>query len=142
MLPPTLTPERPLSDIEDLARWQAWVARFAEMLGAPATAPPHLAPQPEALPGLRPAPGRRMHRRRAALALRREAGWRVTNVAVTLGSNKARRAERWAELEDACAVLGFGNIRLREDGFEEVKSDTAERQPALWPSRCRRWPGC
>jgi len=133
MLPPPLIPDRPLSDAEDLARWQAWVARFAEMLGAPATAPPRFTPQAgghclvfaphpddECIVGALP------------LRLQREAGWRVTNVAVTLGSNKARRAERWAELEAACKVLGFANIRLREDGFETVKPETAAQQPALW----------
>uniref|UniRef100_UPI00117F9AAA PIG-L deacetylase family protein n=1 Tax=Pelomonas sp. KK5 TaxID=1855730 RepID=UPI00117F9AAA len=133
MLPPTLTPDHPLTDTEDLARWQAWVARFAELLGAPAV--------PSALPAsadgktcliFAPHPDDECIIGALPLRLQREAGWQVTNVAVTLGSNKARRAERWAELEAACAVLGWANIRLREEGFEETKADTAERRPELW----------
>jgi len=134
--PPTLNPERPLnplSEAEDFARWLEWVIRFAQLLGAPAApapvlqaqAPAHcliFAPHPddECIVGALP------------LRLRQEAGWQVTNVAVTLGSNKARRAARWQELEEACAVLGFANIRLREDGFEEVKTETPLERPALW----------
>jgi len=133
MLPPTLNPERPLSEAEDFARWLEWVTRFAQLLGAPAAPAPLLqaqataqclifAPHPddECIVGALP------------LRLRQEAGWRITNVAVTLGSNKARRAARWQELEDACAVLGFANIRVREDGFEEVKTETPLERPALW----------
>ncbi len=41
------------------------------------------------------------------LRLLREQGARVINLAVTLGSNQARQAERWTELLGACAVLGF-----------------------------------
>ncbi|MDN3920522.1 PIG-L deacetylase family protein [Roseateles violae] len=136
MLPPALKPERHLSDAEDLARWQAWVEPFAELLGAPASAAPArleqaggscliFAPHPddECIVGALP------------LRLRREAGWQITNVAVTLGSNRTRRAERWQELEAACALLGFANIRLREEGFEDLKPDTATREPALWRSQ-------
>ena len=39
--------------------------------------------------------------------LRAGDGWRVVNVAVTLGSKHARRAGRWHELERCCAFLGF-----------------------------------
>ena len=42
------------------------------------------------------------------LRLLREAGLRVVNVAVTLGSNLERRAGRWEELQAACSWLGFG----------------------------------
>ena len=37
----------------------------------------------------------------------RLAGWRVVNVAVTLGSRLDRRAARWQELLASCQVLGF-----------------------------------
>ena len=39
--------------------------------------------------------------------LRSEAGWRVINIAVTLGSDVGRRAARWQELARCCAHLGF-----------------------------------
>ena len=42
-----------------------------------------------------------------ALRLQREAGFRIVNVAVTQGSNKARQAARWEELRDACDYLDF-----------------------------------
>jgi len=42
------------------------------------------------------------------LRLLREEGRPVINVAVTLGSNEKRQAQRAAELEAACRVLGFG----------------------------------
>ncbi len=41
------------------------------------------------------------------LRLLREQGARVINLAMTLGSNPARQAARWQELEAACAVAGF-----------------------------------
>lgn len=41
------------------------------------------------------------------LRLLREQGAQVVNLAVTLGSNVARQEARWAELLEACAVLGF-----------------------------------
>ncbi len=39
--------------------------------------------------------------------LRSEVGWRVVNIAVTLGSDVERRATRWHELTRCCAHLGF-----------------------------------
>src|ERR1700693_35025 len=41
------------------------------------------------------------------LRLMREQGFAVVDVAVTLGSRVDRRAERWRELEAACAYIGF-----------------------------------
>jgi LmbE family N-acetylglucosaminyl deacetylase len=41
------------------------------------------------------------------LRLQREAGARIVNVAVTLGSNPARREPRRRELQNACALLGW-----------------------------------
>ncbi|SEL60947.1 N-acetylglucosaminyl deacetylase, LmbE family [Roseateles sp. YR242] len=66
------------------------------------------------------------------LRLRQEGGWRVTNVAVTLGSRLERRAERLAELEAACEVLGFELRLLAADGFEQVKPEAADAGTPLW----------
>src|SRR5687768_536250 len=43
-----------------------------------------------------------------ALRLLRQSRWQVINVAVTQGSNKARQAERLAELRACCDCIGFG----------------------------------
>ncbi|MBB3280574.1 LmbE family N-acetylglucosaminyl deacetylase [Mitsuaria sp. BK037] len=71
------------------------------------------------------------------LRLRQEAGWRVTNIAVTLGSKQQRRAERWAELGAACDVLGFDLRLLAADGFEQVKPEAAAARTALWQEQVR-----
>src|SRR6187431_946186 len=41
-----------------------------------------------------------------ALRLLRQAAWKVSNVAVTQGSARARQTERLAELRNACEFLG------------------------------------
>ena len=46
-----------------------------------------------------------------ALRLQREAGYRIVNVAVTQGSNKARQQGRWEELAAACEYLGFDLVQ-------------------------------
>ena len=129
----SLTPHKIDPEFEG---WLAWVSRFAELLQAPAKADPTLSPQ---APGhcliFAPHPDDECIVGALPLRLQREASWRITNVAVTLGSNPARRQARWAELEAACAVLGFANIRLANDGFEEVKTATAVEHPALWAAQ-------
>lgn len=116
--------------------WLAWVNQFAALLRTPAKpAKPAAAKTPQS-PGrcliFAPHPDDECIVGTLPLRLQREAGWQITNVAVTLGSNPARRAARWQELEAACAVLGFANIRLAEQGFEEVKQHTASDSPGLW----------
>lgn len=123
-----------MSPDADLARWRDHLHRFAALLGNPpdrSSSPlvraeqhhclifaPH--PDDECIVGALP------------LRLMQEAGWRVTNVAVTLGSNPDRQAGRWAELQAACAVLGFDCLRAGGAGLLDVRTDTAERVPALW----------
>jgi LmbE family N-acetylglucosaminyl deacetylase len=67
-----------------------------------------------------------------ALRLRREAGMRVVNVAVTLGSNKARRTARVEELNAACDYLEFGLIHTAAGGLEDVNVKTRTGDPARW----------
>ena len=118
----------------DLARWREHLSRFAALLGDPPDR--QAAPAPEAEPGIclifAPHPDDECIVGALPLRLQQEAGWRVSNVAVTLGSNPERRESRWAELIDACGVLGFDCIRVGEDGLSDVRADTAEREPALW----------
>src|SRR5258706_3258614 len=59
-----------------------------------------------------------------ALRLMREAGMRVINVAVTLGSNKLRRAERWKELSSACKWIGFDLEQAAPGGLEKINLQT------------------
>ena len=66
------------------------------------------------------------------LRLMREAGMRVVDVAVTLGSNQERRAGRWAELQAACGWLGFGLELSAPGGLEAINPHTRQNSPGLW----------
>ncbi|MFG6413774.1 PIG-L deacetylase family protein [Roseateles sp. DC23W] len=118
----------------DLARWREHLTRFAALLGDPPDR--HAPPDQEPVPGhcliFAPHPDDECIVGALPLRLQQEAGWRVSNVAVTLGSDPRRRAARWAEVQDACQVLGFDCIAVGADGLSDVRPDTAERAPALW----------
>jgi len=66
-----------------------------------------------------------------ALRLLHEAKWNVINVAVTLGSDKSRRAARLRELKNACEFLGFDWIVA---GLEKINLETRKKNPAQWQS--------
>ena len=67
-----------------------------------------------------------------ALRLLREANWNVINVAVTQGSNKARQAGRWAELQACCDCIGFGLVPTQPGGLEKVNVATRAKDQAHW----------
>ncbi len=67
-----------------------------------------------------------------ALRLQREAGFEVINVAVTLGSNKARQAGRLAEIKEACLYLGFGLLEAAPGGLEKVNPRRRTEDAAGW----------
>ncbi len=67
-----------------------------------------------------------------ALRFLREAGMRVINVAVTLGSNKARQAERFQELQNACQYLGFGLLATIPNGLEKITPKARQDDPKRW----------
>ena len=67
-----------------------------------------------------------------ALRLLREAKWNVLNVAVTQGSNPARQAERWEELQKCCACIGFGLLPTAPNGLEKVNVTCRDQEPAHW----------
>ena len=67
-----------------------------------------------------------------ALRLQREAGFRIVNVAVTQGSNKARQAARWEELRDACEYLDFELVETIPGGLEKVNAASRGADPAAW----------
>jgi LmbE family N-acetylglucosaminyl deacetylase len=76
-----------------------------------------------------------------ALRLRQASGWRVVNVAVTLGSRLERRAERWAELQDSCQVLGFELVAAGDQpgqGLEGVRAAQAEGNTPAWQAAVAR----
>ena len=52
------------------------------------------------------------------LRLLREMRMNVINVAVTQGSNKARQAERWKELDACCNYIGFNLQQLGDRGLD------------------------
>jgi LmbE family N-acetylglucosaminyl deacetylase len=67
-----------------------------------------------------------------ALRLQREAGYRVVNVAVTQGSNKARQQGRWDELAEACRYLGFDLVQTVPGGLERINARTRDTDRAHW----------
>lgn len=67
-----------------------------------------------------------------ALRLLREAGMRVINVAVTLGSKPERKAGRYRELEAACRYLGFELVSTAANGLDGVSLKTREQDPEHW----------
>ena len=71
------------------------------------------------------------------LRLRRECGWNMVNVAVTQGSNRARQAERLAELKEACGYLGFGLVQTAPSGLEKVTPKCRTEDAAHWQGMVR-----
>ncbi len=67
-----------------------------------------------------------------ALRLQREAGMRVINVAVTLGSKKERQEGRWHELKNACDWLEFGLEKTGPHGLEGINLQTRANKPEHW----------
>jgi len=72
-----------------------------------------------------------------ALRLAREAGMAVVDVAVTLGSKKARQAARLAELQAACRYLGYRLVPTGPCGLEKVNRHTRQNDPARWADMVR-----
>ncbi len=66
------------------------------------------------------------------LRLQRESGFRIVNVAVTQGSNKARQAARWEELRAACDYLDFDLVETIPGGLEKVNPASRSADPAAW----------
>lgn len=70
-----------------------------------------------------------------ALRLRKE-GCNVIDVAVTLGSNKARQLGREAELKTACEYMNFGlEVSVPGVGLEHVTKKEREANPEEWQKK-------
>jgi LmbE family N-acetylglucosaminyl deacetylase len=67
-----------------------------------------------------------------AVRLQREGGYRIVNVAVTQGSNRARQAGRWVELSAACDYLGFELVETVPGGLEKITVTTRQNDQARW----------
>jgi LmbE family N-acetylglucosaminyl deacetylase len=116
--------------------YRQFVRRFEDALGMALPAPAVRAtklppPAPDAPVALlfSPHPDDEVITGALPLRLQREAGARIVNVAVTLGSNPARRDGRRRELENACALLGWD---LEILGWEGVLPEAAQNN-ATWP---------
>jgi LmbE family N-acetylglucosaminyl deacetylase len=70
------------------------------------------------------------------LRLRWEPGARVTDCAITFGSNLSQRARRLKELQSACRVLGFDlAIPQPPTGFDDVNLKTRASRPDEWAQK-------
>ena len=71
----------------------------------------------------------------------RATGWRVVNVAVTLGSRLDRRAARWQELQASCRVLGFELVAASSGpgmGLEGIRTAGHAAQNPDWRAAVQR----
>ncbi len=120
--------------------YQDWVSGFVRLLeqGRAIAARSRPAPPPGPVPGapqaliFAPHPDDEAIIGGLPLRLARQGGWRITDVAVTLGSRQARRTARRRELTDACAYLGFGLRVLGEDGLEAINPTARQERPGQW----------
>jgi LmbE family N-acetylglucosaminyl deacetylase len=67
-----------------------------------------------------------------ALRLMKEAGYRIINVAVTLGSNQERQQPRLQELKNACHWLNFQLEQTAPNGLEKITPTTRAGEPEHW----------
>lgn len=122
--------------------WRRYVQGYAELfLGASASALPAAAPAapagtPPRVVLCSPHPDDELLTGLLPLRLQQEAGTEVINLAITLGSDPARRRARLAELERACAIVGFG-VRLAKapEGFLNVSNVSRGLDPAGWQAK-------
>jgi N-acetylglucosamine malate deacetylase 1 len=96
--------------------------RKARVIDEPAPAPryPQRAPAAPVVALLSPHPDDECIVGGLALRLGVESGWRVVNLAITLGSNRERRLPRAQELRGACEYLGFECEILGERGLQNI----------------------
>ncbi len=119
-----------------------FVRRYEHALAASLPVPPPAAgPAPSPTPGgpvaliFSPHPDDEVITGALPLRLQAEAGARVVNVAVTLGSNPARQTARKLELEAACARLGWSLEVLDWTGVNPAAVTERPDQWGEWTAR-------
>jgi LmbE family N-acetylglucosaminyl deacetylase len=98
---------------------------------APLVAPPAV-PSGKKVMGFAPHPDDMEIGGTLPVKLRRQLGMQVLSVAVTLGSNKARRPGRLAELKGASSFLGYDLVEVQDGGFEKINPAGREKDPENW----------
>lgn len=73
-----------------------------------------------------------------ALRLMREERMRAVNVAVTLGSNPARKQGRRIELTNACKWIGFDLEFTAPDGLDKINAKNRAQSPEHWAAAVER----
>ncbi|GIX50132.1 MAG: hypothetical protein KatS3mg132_326 [Limisphaera sp.] len=123
-----------------IRKLERWWAEGATLPYGPFRPSPLSAPKPDAPRALFFAPHPDDESITGALAVRllQEAGLRIINIAVTLGSRREQRPRRLAELRHACAYLGFELELPTPEGFENVTPETRRNDPAHWNAMTRR----
>ncbi|MDR3410924.1 MAG: PIG-L family deacetylase [Formivibrio sp.] len=69
------------------------------------------------------------------LRLLREAGYRVINLPITLGSNPRRQGERSDELARACTWLGFELREIESGGLTHISTHARLKEPESWAEK-------
>jgi len=69
------------------------------------------------------------------LRLRQQAGWRVVNLALTLGRDPARQETREAEMVAGCRQLGFAWQVVGRRGLDSVTTAVRSGDPEGWAAR-------
>ena len=117
-----------------IAEFDAW-SKAGRALPSVGTAFP---PPPQAIPAVdkvllfSPHPDDECITGALPLRLSQEAGLQVVNIAVTLGSNKARQAARWGELQQACSFLGWSVDCAAPDGLSRITPKARMEEPDHW----------
>jgi len=123
--------------------YQHFVSEFVRIAREAADCPlggitplPHPPPLPDAPKALlfSPHPDDESITGGLALRLLRECGWKIINVAVTLGSKPERRASRLEELKGACGFLGFDLLLTVPGGLKNVSAIACTHEPKRWAS--------
>ena len=109
-------------------------ARLQPLGGFPSFPQPVLAPNAPRILVFSPHPDDEVIIGGVALRLLRESGWRVVNVAVTLGSKQARQAGRLEELRACCQCIGFDLTLAGPSGLEGINPRRRQEDPAGWQS--------
>jgi N-acetylglucosamine malate deacetylase 1 len=136
---------------ERFSEWLAYIQRLLEVVDSGKSIPLGPSPAPPVPPSISaskaeagkvvycaPHPDDESLSGALAVRLRLEEGARVTNVAVTLGSDPTQRERRRRELESACRVLGFDLVipdAVRSSarrGLNRVNSAAREAEPEEW----------